>query len=197
MENITKQKTGLIFIDCEMGSVELDYSLLSSYFFATDDNFQRIDELELLVKPDDNRYIVCGEAMNVNKINLRVHDTKAIPYKTAGTTLYNWLDRLTDRGRVKFTPVGHGIYGDIKFIQKYLISRGSWEKFISYRVLDTSAVVQFLKTCGKFPEDVSGSLGSLAKYFSVPYDENLAHSAEYDVKLLFGVFQGLRKLIMA
>ena len=42
-----------IFLDCEMGSVDLEYSLLSSYFLVVDGNFQKIDELELFVKPDD------------------------------------------------------------------------------------------------------------------------------------------------
>jgi oligoribonuclease (3'-5' exoribonuclease) len=185
-----------IFMDCEMGSVELDYSLLSSYFLITDDNFKPIDELELLVMPDDGKFIVCGEAMGVNKIDLYAHSLKAKPYKEAGTILYNWLDRLTNKGQSKLTPVGHGVYGDIKFIQKYLLSRGSWEKFVSYRVLDTSGVCQFLKACGRFPEDVSGSLTSLAKHFYITVDENSAHDAKYDTHLTLQVFLALRKEIM-
>jgi hypothetical protein len=182
-----------IFLDCEMGSVDLDYSLLSAYFFVTNDNFEKVDELELLVMPDDGKFIVAGEAMGVNKIDLYAHSLKAKTYKEAGTILYKWLDKLTNSGATKFVPVGHGVYGDIKFIQKYLISRGSWEKFTSYRKLDTSAVCQFLKACNMFPEDVSGSLTSLAKYFNIPVDENETHDAKYDTHLTFKVFMELRK----
>ena len=78
----------------------------------------------------------------------------------------------------------------------HLMSRGSWEKFTSYRKLDTSAVCQFLKSCNMFPEDVSGSLTSLAKYFNIPVDENKAHDAKYDTELTFQVFMTLRKLLL-
>jgi len=179
-----------------MGSVDLEYSLLSVYLMAIDDNFQQIDELNLLVMPDDGKFIVQGEAMGVNKIDLYAHSLKAKPYKEAGTILYQWLDKLTNKGQIKFTPIGHGIVGDIKFITKYLISRGSWEKFVSYRTLDTSSVCQFLKSCDMFPETVSGSLVSLAQHFGIEADENAAHNAKYDTELTFKVFVALRKILL-
>ena len=152
--------------------------------------------MELFVIPDDGKFIIAGEAMGVNKIDLYAHSLKAKTYKEAGTILYKWLDKLTDGGKIKMTPIGHGIYGDIKFIQKYLISRGSWEKFVSYRTLDTSGVCQFLKSCGMFPEDVSGSLVSLAKYFGITVNENDTHDAKYDTELTFQVFMALRQLLI-
>ena len=189
---------GYVFLDCEMGSVDLEYSLLSVYLMATDKNLQSISSLELLVKPDDGKFIVCGEAMGVNKIDLYAHSLKAMTYKEGGTALYKWLNKITDDFKLsgemdKITPVGHGVYGDIKFIQKYLISRGSWENFMSYRTLDTSGVCQFLKACGRFPEEVSGSLISIAKYFGIPVDENDCHSAKYDTELTYKVFMALVK----
>ena len=47
-----------------------------------------------------------------------------------------------------------------------------------------------------FPEDVSGSLTSLAKYFNIPVDENKAHDAKYDTELTFQVFMKLREQMM-
>lgn len=185
-----------IILDCEMGSVDLEYSLLSVYIMAVDNNFQKTNELNLLVMPDDGKFVVQGEAMRINKINLAGHSIVAKPYKEAGTILYKWLDKLTDDGKNKVTPIGHGIVGDIKFIQRYLISRGSWEKFVSYRNLDTSSVCQFLKSVGLFPEEVSGSLVSLAKHFKVEVDENAAHDAKYDTQLTFKVFLALRKMFV-
>ena len=182
-----------IFLDNEMGGLEKDkYSLLSVYLMATDDDFNVIGDLYLYLKPDDGIYKVCGEAMNVNRIDLKVHDTKAITYKEGATKLYKWLDTLTDHGKVKATVVGHGVYGDVEWIIAHLLSRNTWENFTSYRKLDTSAVCQFLRACGMFPADVSGSLTSLAKYFGVPMDENLTHSAKYDTELTFKVFMALK-----
>ena len=186
-----------LFLDDEMGGLEKEkYSLLTVYLMATDDNFNVIGDLYLYLKPDDGIYKVCGEAMNVNRIDLKIHDTKAITYKEGSTKLYNWLKSLTGDGKIKATVVGHGVYGDVEWIIYHLISRGSWEKFTSYRKLDTSAVCQFLKSCGMFPEDVSGSLVSLAKYFKISVDENDTHSTDYDTKLTFQVFMALRKLLL-
>jgi len=185
-----------IVLDCEMGSVDLEYSLLSVYLMVIDENFQKIDELNLLTMPDDGKFIVQGEAMGVNKIDLYAHSLKAKTYKETGTILYKWLDKLTGDGKEKLIPIGHGIQGDIKFIQRYLISRGSWEKFISYRTLDTSSVCQFLKSCNMFPESVSGSLISLAKHFEIAINENETHTAEYDAQLTFQVFMKLRNLLI-
>lgn len=184
-----------IVLDAEMGSVDLEYSLLSVYLMAVNDKFEIIDELELLVKPDDGKFIVNGEAMGINKIDLYAHSLKAKPYKEAGTILYKWLNKLSNDGKEKIIPIGHGVTGDIKFITKYLISRGSWEKYVSYRILDTSSVCQFLKSCNRFPESVSGSLESLGKHFDITVDENDLHDAKYDTVLTFKVFQELRKII--
>ena len=188
----------MLFLDCEMGGLERDkYSLLTCYFGAALCSAKQIDEeLYLRTKPDDGIYKVCGEAMNVNRIDLKIHDTSAITYKEAGTQLYRWLQNLTKDGKDKFTVVGHGVYGDVEWITTHLMSRGSWEKFTSYRKLDTQAVCQFLRACGMFPDDVSGSLVSIARYFNVPVDENALHSADYDTKLTQQVFVKLQELLM-
>lgn len=185
-----------IFLDNEMGGLEREkYSLLTVYLLATDDQFNVIGDLYLYLKPDDGIYKVCAEAMNVNKIDLVLHDTRAITYKEGGTTLYKWLSSMTDAGKVKATVVGHGVYGDVDWITYHLMSRATWENFTSYRKLDTSAVCQFLKSCGLLP-DISGSLTSLAKYFGVPLDENKAHDAKYDTELTMQVFLALRKVLL-
>jgi oligoribonuclease (3'-5' exoribonuclease) len=186
-----------LFLDNEMGGLEKEnYSFLTTYLLATDDNFNVIGDLYLYLKPNDGIYKVCGEAMNVNRIDLKVHDTKAITYKEGGTKLYNWLKGLTDDGKIKATVVGHGVYGDVEWITYHLMSLGSWEKFTSYRKLDTSAVCQFLKACNMFPETVSGSLTSLAQYFNIPLDENKVHDAKYDTELTFQVFMKLRNRLL-
>jgi oligoribonuclease (3'-5' exoribonuclease) len=199
-----------IFLDNEMGGLEREkYSLLTLYLMATDDAFNVIGDLYLYLKPDDGIYRVCAEAMNVNKIDLVVHDIKAITYKEAGTKLYKWLQSITGIGvpqsggtrtenaSNKATIVGHGVYGDVEWICYHLMNKATWEIFTSYRKLDTSAVCQFLKACDLFPESVSGSLTSIAKYFDVPVDENECHSAEYDTKLTFQVFLKLRELLLS
>jgi DNA polymerase III alpha subunit (gram-positive type) len=185
-----------LFLDNEMGSTEPDYSLLTSSFLVVDDNFNVVDSLDLFLKPNDGRYIVAAEGMSVNKIDLVEHDKIAITYKEGGTQLFNFLRKVTGDGKNKLNVVGKGIYGDIQFIEKYLISRGSFEKFTSYHIVELSSIVQFLKSCGLFPDEVSGSLVSLAKHFKIEVNENIIHSAQYDSELTFQVFLALRKMFI-
>ena len=182
-----------LFLDCEMGGLDIEYySLLSVFFLFTDDEFNPVDDLSLFVKPNNGIYQVCGEALNVNRIDLKVHDTTALTYKEATTKLYDWLKMITNEGKFKPTPVGHGVWGDINWVNYHLLGKKSWDNFVSYRKLDTQSTVQFMKACGKFPADVSGSLESIAKYFGIPVDENELHNAKTDTMLTFEVFKRLR-----
>lgn len=167
-----------IILDGEMGGIGNEYSLLTIYFQVTDDKFNPIDELDLFLKPDDGIYHVCGEAMSINQIDISIHDSKAITYKEGGTTLYKFLSKNSNGGNIKLVPVGHGMNGDLDQIFDKLISRKTWETFVSYRRLDTSVALQFLKACGLFPETVSGSLQSLTEYFNIIVDN--FHNAKDD-----------------
>lgn len=175
-----------LHIDCEMGGREKKYSLLTAYLMVTDANHKVVDELSLAVKPDDGDYIVSGQGMAVNKINLQEHDKIAIPYKQAKTLLYNFLKKNAANGLL--TPIGHGVKGDIEHVQDKLISEGSWHQFCTYHYIDTSVVLQFLRACGKMPYDCDGSVEALAKYFGLEASGNL-HEASVDVKLTAEVFK--------
>jgi oligoribonuclease (3'-5' exoribonuclease) len=187
--------TQYLILDNEMGGTEKEkHSLLTSYFIVTDNKFNIINELSLEMKPNDGNYILTGDSMNVNRIDLKVHDRLAKTYKESGTILYNWLKELTDDGKNKFRAIGLGIHGDIDWITYYLINRNSWEKFVFYQKIEISSITQFLKICGLFPDDVSGSLESLSKYFGIEFNENDAHSAKYDTQKTMEVYKNLVKL---
>ena len=185
-----------IVFDTETGGIGTDYSLLSAYFLAVDDKFNKISDLDLPVKPDNEIYHVCGAAMNVNKINLAEHDKIALPYKEAGTKLYNWLRDLTGDGKEKSFIVGHNVGGDRDMICRHLMSRGSWEKFTSYRLRDTQSSAIFLIDCGILPNDLSGSLSSLAEFFKIGVDQNTLHNAQVDAETTLKVYIALRELII-
>lgn len=184
-----------VFFDNETGGIGLKYSLLTTYFTVTDENFIPIDSLDLTLKPDDGDYIVCGEAMRVNRIDLSTHDIGACTYKDAKPKLYDFLKRNSSAGNIKLIPCGQGIRGDIEQIIDKLISKGSWETFCSYRVFDTSVFAQGLKIAGIFPKEVSGSLSSMADYFGIVYDKNILHTASGDTLVTIKVAQKLIGLI--
>lgn len=181
-----------IALDTETGGITLDTSLLTAYFAVFNENFELVDDLYLKVKPDDGNYVVTGQGLGVNGINLVEHDKVAIPLKQAKTVLYQFLQQ-NYRGE-KMTPIGHGIYFDLLRVKQDLISAGSWETFVSYRTLDTSNACQFLRAGGLFPDNVSGSLGSLVSYFKLPSQGTL-HDAKTDVLQTISVLKALLNLI--
>ena len=188
-----------LHMDCEMGGRELKYSLLTAYFMVTDAKFKVLGDLYLAVKPDDGDYVVSGQGMAVNKINLQEHDKIAIPYKEAKPLLYNFLRRHSagivngaatpNWMPIRLIPVGHGVKGDIQHvISAPLISEGSWEQFCTYHYIDTSVVLQYLRAIGKMPVDTDGSVTALAKYFGIKV-EGEDHDCRVDTKKTLGVFQ--------
>jgi len=191
-----------------MGGRELKYSLLTAYFMVTDEEFKILGDLYLEVKPDDGDYLVSGQGMSVNKINLQQHDAVALPYKQAKPLLYAFL-RHHSAGivngavtpnwmPVRLTPVGHGVKGDIEHVIDKLISFGSWEQFCTYHYIDTSVCLQFLRVTGKIPKDTDGSIEALVRYFDVEPkgigEYTNYHNARFDTQMTAEVFRKMVEL---
>ena len=182
--------TNYLHLDCEMGGRELKFSLLTACFIVIDETNKVIDTLNLKVKPDDGVYILSGQGMSVNKINIQEHDKIAITYKQAKPLLYDFLKKYSAGSHL--VPVGHGVKGDIQHIIDKLISEGSWEQFCTYHYIDTSVVLQFLRACGKMPMDTDGSVKALAEYFGLwgnPCDDDTFHDAKFDAEMTMKIFQ--------
>lgn len=178
--------------DIEAGGTEVEHSLLSAYFVVIDEDLKTVyGELDLLVKPDSGNYVVTAEALGVNKIQLIEHDKVAITESKAGTLLYNFLKTHAPDGAVKLTPLGHGIAFDVQFVKRHLLNK-SFNQFVSYRMLDTSSIIQFMKLTGSVPRDLAGSLSEIAAYFDVLMAENVPHTAKGDTWMVIEVLRKLR-----
>lgn len=153
-------------LDCEMGGLGLDTSLLSVGLVVADEGFNVVETREYLVKPDDGIYRVTGTGLGVNKINIAEHDLKAKPYKEAKSELYEFLKQSTDNGKIKLEPIGKQMVGDIAHIQDKLISRASWEGFVSYRHTDISAIANLYSALRVLPKE-SYSLRELADHYGI------------------------------
>jgi DNA polymerase III alpha subunit (gram-positive type) len=86
--------------------------------------------------------------------------------------------------------LGHGIEKDIEFIKEHLTK--NFNKFVSYRYLDTGCIIQFLKLVGKVPRDLGGSLQEIAEYFDIPVRG--LHTAKGDTWITVEVLKKLRDL---
>jgi hypothetical protein len=182
-----------LFMDCEMGGRDLKYSLLTAYFLATDAKFQKVGDLYLEVKPDDGTYIVSGQGMSVNQIDLQEHDKRAITYKDSKPIFFNFLQKCYQKlGRL--TPVGHGVKGDIEHCIGRLTSQGSWEQFCTYHYVDTSVWLQILRIYGKMPHDCDGSIKALHDdYFGLKVNGE-DHDCRVDTLKTLGVVKEFVRL---
>lgn len=166
-------------LDVETGGIGTDKSLLTAYFAVMDENMLILDELYLHTKPDDGIYKVTAESLRINGISLIDHESVAVPYKQAGSSLYSFLSKHSAGGQYRMIPIGHGVSFDIKFLCEKLISENSWKNHCSYRVRDTGILASALMDAGRIPTNVSGSLGSLLDYFKIKPEGNL-HDAKTD-----------------
>ena len=162
-------------------------SLLEAGFAIYNHKWERQDGLLLKVQPDNGIFQVTGEAMAVNKIDLIKHAQDAASYKDVKSILYEFLEHHSEGGKIKLTPVGHHVSGDIKIVCRDLLAKRSWNAKVSYRVLDTGSTAQYLRARGILPHTEKGSLISLCKYYSIPVVG--AHTSMGDVEMTAKLMQ--------
>lgn len=182
--------------DTETGGFEKESSLLTAYFGAYDADFNLYLELDLKLKPDNGLYVVNGEALGVNKIDLTQLALEAIPYKDAKTVLYKFLQSaymFASTDDTKLIPIGQAIQGDTERIRGHIISEGAWDNFVARRPLDTMMIARFLQINGKI-KTTSVSLKTLIEYFDIKIEGN-QHEAKYDTQATVKLYQELIKLI--
>lgn len=175
-------------IDTETGGLGLDTSLLTLGLIVADEDFNITQTINLAIKPDDGIYRVCGKALEVNKIDLAKHDLAAYTYKDSGTTLYKLLSSWTENGKTKLEPIGKQMSGDIAQIHDKLMSRNTWENFVSYRHTDISAVANFMMSLKILPQ-MKGSLSDLANHYKIS-TEGL-HDSLADAKMTLAIYKAM------
>ena len=184
-------------VDCETGGLTESATLLTAYFGfyeLVNGKFVFLDDLDLKIKPNDGSYRITAESLEINKINLIEHNKVAIFEKIAGQQLYKKLEKWQLIAKDKLIPVGHNVNFDIRKITSTLVSMGSWENFVSYRLMDTCTIAQFYRICGKLPDNLSCSLGHLAGYYKVQVTGK-HHEAKCDVEMTMGVLENLMRNI--
>lgn len=188
---MTREATYVAF-DVESGGIPEGCSLLTAYFVTLDKDLEPIDELDLAVKPNNNApYVVTAEGLSVNKINLIEHDKVAITASQAGGKLHEFLTKACNRGAWKLIPIGHNLQGDIDWVNEGLLSKPNFDKFVSYRHIDTSGIAQFLKLQGKIPDNKYGNLGKLCEFFGVEF-VGTPHTAKGDTLTTLALLRKMR-----
>lgn len=179
----------LMPFDCETGGLNPNgHTLLTAYMAILDENLNKLDELDLKLKPDDGKYVCDQEALDVNKIILEEHDKIAITYSQAIPLIETFLKKHSPKKR-GIRPAGHNIAFDIAFLKGQLKIDKIWEDKCHYRVLDTTPIATFMQDLGVWPDKL-GSLTSLVEYFKIPMMN--AHTAKDDVLMWIEVYKQMK-----
>jgi DNA polymerase III alpha subunit (gram-positive type) len=184
-------------LDCETGGLDPKTSdLLTLYISVIDDNFQILEELDLKLKPDNDRLPVTeAGAMKVNGIDLQKHlaDPSTLTYSEAKEKISTMLKKHRLPGRYSnLIPLGHNIPFDLNFISHHIMRKDEWEKFCHYRNIDTNPIIWLLKDSGWFPRDL-GNLGSVVDFLNLP--KRNAHSAKDDTLMTVDVYKKLLEIM--
>jgi oligoribonuclease (3'-5' exoribonuclease) len=174
--------------DCETGGTDpKKSSLLTLYLCVLDDDFNIVDELDLRLKPNDGKYVVEQEAMDINKINLEEHDKDAVTYEDGAVLLQAFLQKHHTGGRwASLRPAGHNFGFDLSFIFEHLMPKEKWEKYCHYRYMDTTPLCTFFQFIGKWPEKL-GRLTDIAQFLGVKMRD--AHNAKNDTLMWIDTFK--------
>jgi DNA polymerase III epsilon subunit-like protein len=186
-----------IAMDTETGGIDpKKASLLTAYFAILDENFNAIAELDLKIKNDKNEvYQVTGEALKINGINLAEHhaNNRNCTKGLAAIQLSDLITKYSEFGKELLTPIGHNLAFDVGFVNEHLVPKDLWDRSVSYRVLDTAVIANFLKIKGVIPKETSGSLSGLAKFFGINTEAGALHSAKFDTIVTVSLLEKMLK----
>lgn len=176
--------------DTEFGGLKKEFSLLTLYGEILDEELNSIDSIDLKLKPENGMYIISPEALKINRINIIEHDKDAISLKEASESFRSFISRhaITE----KLIPLGHNVSIDIKFAKHHLMQPEEWNKYFSFRKMDTHSIGLFLSISGFLPKFDSYSLKTMADFFNLP-TENL-HDAKHDVKTTVEIIKKMKNL---
>jgi len=174
-------KSEAIFLpfDTETGGIGPDVCLLSAHFAACDEDWNVIDELDLLVKPNDGIYKVTAEALTINHIDLIAHDKVAMPYSQAGQVLRDFLVKNSQNGKIKLQPMGKNVGFDVEKVTENLLGKKTMMQYVSYRNYDITPIITYLKRTGRLDRFAPESLEGLAKHWGIEAKWHTARGDNY------------------
>lgn len=179
------------------GTNEAKHELLTAYFAIYNENLEFVDELDLMLKPDDADKVILyeKEAFEVTGIVLEDHlkNPHTITYSEGIKKLNIFLSKhKIPHKRKHYRFSGQNVEFDVKFLKQHLGDEEGWEKLMHHGNIDTFRICSFLQDCDFLPMDI-GNLGSLVEYFGLPMLQ--AHTAKDDVIMTIAVYKAMKQMM--
>ncbi len=183
-------KRPCLFLDTESGGLDAgQHSLLSLGLVVGEDGVVR-HSLELFLKHET--YVVTGEALRVNRIDLSSHHRSAMDGQTAMAVLDIFLNQYFPCKHTPIQLVGHNIAYDQAFLRRFWESQGRcFEDRFSHRTIDTHAMAWAMREAGMLSLESLNST-HLFEHFGVQIPVDQRHTALGDA---LGTFELYWKMI--
>lgn len=180
----------ILFIDTETGGLDPNQNSLLSIALVIWQEFQIIDSTEILI--DDGVLNVSKKALEINRINLAEHKTKALNSQQAINRFQDFLSKhFAPEERI--TIGGHNINFDVNFLRHFLVQYDyDWQKRFSHRFVDTATILYYLYLTEKLKEKAISSDDAF-RLFGINVDKR--HSALGDAIATAKLFTTLLKVI--
>jgi len=172
-------------VDTDTGGRSKECSLLSLYGEVLDRSFTVIDTIDLKIKPDNGIYHFTAEAMAINKINIGEHEAVSLTRTQASAKFCSFISKHAISS--KLVTMGHNVRFDVKFAKTHLLPE--WDRYFSYRLIDTSSIAQFLQESGKLDRNIDCSLDSLIEAYAIKLPEGERHTAKFDAQTTLKVYR--------
>jgi DNA polymerase III epsilon subunit-like protein len=189
----------LLFIDTETGGIPVGVSVLTAtftFFSIETPNLEKLAELDVTCKPNDNLYTLDPEALMVNRIDLVEHRIKAKPYAQSTKEIVQFLAKLSSEEKKKLTLCGQNLTFDLDHLNgSGLLPSSTLFQYVDRRVIDIISLSKTAQLLGLLPEAQSLSLSKLAEFFNIPLEDSKTHSSSYDNFIAAQVYAYLIELI--
>lgn len=196
------KKIQYFIVDAETGGkYAKEHSLLTLYGQILNKNLNVVDEIDLVVKPDDGIYRISADALETNKIDLIEHTKKAITYSEAKQKLEHFI--IKNRGfneAAKIMPVGWNLKFDIGFILEHVMDQVLWDKYFSRDTIELKSLVHYLILTKKIKikknYNTEMHLHEIIDELKVDIGGKQYHNAKSDVEIEYALFKKLIELGM-
>lgn len=193
----------VLFLDLETTGTKVGRHSIVQIAAEFHKNGEKVLDYNQYVEPDSK--ITSLGALKVNKI----YNVDESNFKPAGTIADNFVEFLLKAVELNdgkpLTVCAHNGRFDLNFLETFLLKNGyeNLEQIVSYRVLDTSTIANFLINSGVL-KGVKPSIFSLANYFKCQVNreettlDNIDfnyHNAIYDVKVMAKVYYRLQDIV--
>lgn len=166
----------VLVLDTETGGLSpREHSLLTIAGVAWTPTTQPRPLFSLMIREEP--MVVQKEAMEINRIDLRVVEQQGLTPGEAVDAIRYALDQQFGTNREPVTLAGHNIGFDVGFLQRlYRLGKGDYYQDFARRTLDTATIFAFFMASGLVPQGKANGDRMFAS-MGIPLDQQHRHTA--------------------